>query len=157
AEHGRLSWAEEEFGLLEQVSWGAAEDGEPGYLRVKGAKALRGRHLAALREMYQWRGENAPGGARAASRIMNTEPLLEIAKTLPTDVATLRAIRGVGAELVERRGRDILDAVSRALQLRERELPRIERGPRRAPDPALEARLDQLKARRNELAIRFDL
>ena len=157
AEHGRLSWAEEEFGLLEQVSWGAAEDGEPGYLRVKGAKALRGRHLAALREVYQWREETAARSDRAAFRIMNTEPLLEIAKTLPTDVATLRAIRGVGAELVERRGREILDAVSRALQLPERELPRIERGPRRAPDPALEARLDQLKARRNELAIRFDL
>jgi ribonuclease D len=157
AEQGRLSWAEEEFGLLEQVSWGVTEDGEPGYLRVKGAKALRGRHLAALREVYQWREETAARSDRAAFRIMNTEPLLEIAKTLPTDVATLRAIRGVGAELVERRGREILDAVSRALQLPERELPRIERGPRRPPDPALEARLEHLKARRNELAIRFDL
>jgi len=47
--------------------------------------------------------------------------------------------------------------VSRALRLPERELPRIERGPRRPPDPALEARLEHLKARRNELAIRFDL
>src|SRR5713101_7813609 len=97
AEHGRLSWAEEEFGLLEQVSWRAAEDGEPGYLRVKGAKALRGRHLAALREVYQWREETAARSDRAAFRIMNTEALLEIAKTLPSDVATLMAIRGVGA------------------------------------------------------------
>jgi len=156
-ERGRLSWAEEEFALLEQVRWAAGDDGEPGFLRVKGAKALRGRSLAALRELYQWRDETAARSDRAAFRIINTEPLLEIAKTLPTDAAGLRAIRGIGTELVERRGREMLAAVQRALDLPEQELPRIERGPRRAPDPALDARVEQLKAKRNELAIRFDL
>jgi ribonuclease D len=156
-ERGRLSWAEEEFALLEQVRWATGDGGEPGFLRVKGAKALRGRPLAALRELYQWRDETAARSDRAAFRIINTDPLLEIAKTLPTDVAGLRAIRGVGTELVERRGGEMLAAVRRALDLPEHELPRIERGPRRAPDPALDARVDQLKAKRNELAIRFDL
>jgi len=157
AERGRLSWAEEEFALLEQVTWGAVEDGEPGYLRVKGARTLRGRHLAALRELYQWREETAARTDRAAFRIVNTEPLLEIARTLPTEVTALRAIRGVSAELAERRGREIVDAVRRALELPERDLPRIERGPRRAPDPAFEARLEQLKAKRNELSSLLDL
>jgi ribonuclease D len=156
-ERGRLSWAEEEFALLEQVRWAAGDGGEPGFLRVKGAKALRGRPLAALRELYQWRDDTAARSDRAAFRIINTDPLLEIAKTLPTDVAGLRAIRGVGTELVERRGGEMLAAVRRALDLPEHELPRIERSPRRAPDPALDARVDQLKAKRNELAIRFDL
>jgi ribonuclease D len=157
AERGRLSWAEEEFALLEQVTWGAVEDGEPGYLRVKGARTLRGRHLAALRELYQWREETAARTDRAAFRILNTEPVLEIARTLPTEVTALRAIRGVSAELAERRGREIVDAVRRALELPERDLPRIERGPRRAPDPAFEARLEQLKAKRNELSSLLDL
>jgi ribonuclease D len=156
-ERGRLAWATEEFALLEQVRWGPADDGEPGFLRIKGAKALRGRSLAALRELHQWREETAARSDRAAFRIVNTEPLLEIARTLPTDATGLRAIRGVGPDLVERRGREILGAVRRALELPEQELPRIERGPRRAPDPALEARIEQLKAKRNELAIRFDL
>ena len=156
-EQGRLGWAEEEFSLLEQVRWGASDGEAPGYLRVKGAKALRGRSLAALRELYQWRDEAAARSDRAAFRIMNTEPLIEIAKTLPTDVAGLRAIRGVGADLVERRGREMLAAVQRALALPEEDLPRIERAPRRIPDPALDARVEQLKAKRNELALRFDL
>ena len=156
-ERGRLAWAEEEFALLEQVRWGTSIDGEPGYLRVKGAKALRGRSLAALRELYQWREDTASRSDRAAFRIVNAEPLLEIARTLPTDVTGLRAIRGVGPELIERRGREILGAVRRALELPEEELPRIERGPRRTPDPAFEARVEQLKAKRNELAVRFDL
>lgn len=154
---GRLSWAEEEFSLLEQVRWGSSDGEEPGYLRVKGARLLRGRSLAALRELYQWRDETAARADRAAFRIINTEPLLEIAKTLPTDGAALRAIRGVGQDLVERRGRDILAAVRRALELPEQELPRIERGTRRAADPAFDARVEQLKAKRNELAIRLSL
>jgi len=154
---GRLSWAEEEFSLLEEVRWGSSDGEEPGYLRVKGAKLLRGRSLAALRELYQWRDETAARADRAAFRIINTEPLLEIAKTLPTDVTALRAIRGVGQDLVERRGRDILAAVRRALELLEQELPRIERGTRRVADPAFDARVEQLKAKRNELAIRLNL
>ncbi|HEY6948389.1 MAG TPA: ribonuclease D, partial [Gemmatimonadales bacterium] len=72
AERGRLSWAEEEFGLLEGVKWGIVEDDEPAYLRMKGAKLLRGRHLAALRELYQWREETAARADRAAFRILNT-------------------------------------------------------------------------------------
>lgn len=157
AEVGRLTWAEEEFALLERVKWGAVEDDEPGYLRVKGAKLLRGRHLAALRELHQWREETAASTDRAAFRILNTEPLLAIAKALPADVSALRAIRGVGPDLVDRRGREILAAVQRALDLAEGDLPRIERGPRRVPDPALEARVDRLKAKRNELAARLQL
>lgn len=157
AERGRLTWAEEEFGLLERVKWGTVEDDEPGYLRVKGAKLLRGRHLAALRELYQWREETAARTDRAAFRILNTEPLLAIAKALPADDAALRAIRGVGPDLVDRRGREILAAVQRALDLAEADLPRIERGPRRVPDPALEARVDRLKAKRNSLAARLEL
>jgi len=47
--------------------------------------------------------------------------------------------------------------VRRALELPDNELPRIERGPRRVPDPAFDARVEQLKAKRNELAAQFDL
>jgi len=154
---GRLAWAEEEFALLEQVRWDPVDDGEPAYLRVKGARTLKGRHLAALRELYQWREDIAARTDRAAFRILNTEPLLEIARVLPTDASALRSIRGVGSDLADRRGREILEAVGRALDLPERDLPRLERSPRRPPDPALEARLERLKTTRNALALRFDL
>jgi ribonuclease D len=157
AERGRLSWAKEEFALLEHVTWGAVTQDEPGYLRVKGARTLKGRHLAALRELYQWREETAARTDRAAFRLINTEPLLEIARSLPTDAAALRGIRGVGTELAERRGREILEAVRRALEMPEQDLPRIERGPRRTSDPAFEARLEQLKAKRNQLASLLEL
>ncbi|HET8624632.1 MAG TPA: ribonuclease D, partial [Gemmatimonadales bacterium] len=55
---GRLAWAEEEFAQLAQVRW-RGDDSEPGFLRIKGAKALRGRSLAVLREVFEWREEQA--------------------------------------------------------------------------------------------------
>ncbi len=153
---GRLSWAEEEFALLAQVRW-RTDDGEPGFLRIKGAKALRSRSLAVLREVFHWREEHAARVDRAPFRILNNEPMLEIARSQPRDVPALRAIRGVGADLAERRGRDLLAAVQRGLELPEAELPRVARGSRRAPDPAYEARLERLKSRRNELAAAYAL
>jgi ribonuclease D len=156
AARGRLSWAEEEFELLAQVRW-RSDDGEPGFLRIKGAKALKGRTLAVLREVYQWREELAARLDRAPFRILSNEPMLEIARIQPRDPAALRAIRGVGGELVERRGRDLLAAVQRGLDLPESEIPRLARTVRRPPDPAYEARLDRLKALRNDLAARYEL
>lgn len=156
-EMGRLAWAEEEFRLLERVRWSTASEGEPGFLRMKGAKALRGRALAVLREVYEWREEIARRSDKAAFRIMNNEPMLTIAKSPPADLEALKAVPGIGNELVQRRGRSLLTAVERALALPESKWPRVERPPRRQPDPAYEARLDRLKAVRNREAERLGL
>ena len=63
----------------------------------------------------------------------------------------------MGGEQAERRGKEILAAVKRGLEMPDRDLPRIERPARRAYDPAFEARLERLKAARNRLAGRLDL
>jgi ribonuclease D len=156
-ERGRLEWAEEEFELLSGVRRGAPEQEEPAYLRLKGAKALGGRALAVLRELVQWREDLARRTDKAAFRILNNEPMLLMAKSPPRDLAALKAVRGIGQEQAERRGREILAAVQRGLEIPEKDLPRIERPPRRVPDAAYEARLERLKAVRNVLATRYDL
>jgi ribonuclease D len=157
SERGRLEWAEEEFDLLSTAPRAIAEPDEPGYLRLKGAKALNGRALAVLRELFQWREELARRTDKAAFRILNNEPLLFMAKSPPQDLAALKAVRGVGTEQAERRGREILAAVRRGLDIPERDLPRIERRYRPPPDQAFEARLERLKAARNDLAVQYDL
>jgi ribonuclease D len=156
-ELGRLDWAEEEFELLGAAPRLAVEPDEPGYLRLKGAKALPARLLAVLRELYQWREETARRSDKAAFRILNNEPLLLMAKHPPRDMTELKAVRGVGPDQAERRGREILAAVERGLTLPERDLPRFERHHRRPPDAAYEARLERLKGARNALATRYDL
>jgi ribonuclease D len=154
---GRLDWAEEEFALLAGVRWSAPANDEPPYLRIKGAKALDGRGLAVLRELFQWRDDLAQRTDRAAFRILNNEPMLVMAKSPPSDLAALKEVRGIGPEQAERRGKDILAAIRRALAVPEGELPAIPRPARRAQDPAYEARLERLKAVRNQLALRYDL
>jgi ribonuclease D len=124
---------------------------------MKGAKALKGRELAVLRELFQWRDDLAQRTDRAAFRILNNEPMLSMAKSPPADLPALKAVRGIGPEQAERRGRDILAAVRRGLAIPEQELPRIARPARRPQDPAYEARLERLKAVRNQLALRYDL
>jgi ribonuclease D len=154
---GRLEWAEEEFSLLTGVRWTGPASDEPGYLRLKGAKALPGRALAILRELFQWREESAKRSDKAAFRILNNEPMLGMAQSPPTDLAALKAVRGIGQEQAERRGREILAAVQRGLDVPESDLPRIARPSRRPSDPAYEARMERLKAERNLLATKYDL
>lgn len=157
AERGRLEWAQEEFGLLTGVRWSAPDAGEPAYLRMKGARALKGRELAVLRELFHWRDDLAQRTDRAAFRILNNEPMLSMAKSPPADLPALKVVRGIGPEQAERRGKDILAAVRRGLAIPEHELPQIARPPRRPHEPAYEARLERLKAIRNRLAVRYDL
>jgi ribonuclease D len=158
SQRGRLGGAQEEFALLEDIRPGAADQAEPGWLRLKGAKALRGRELAILREVWEWREGVARRADRATFRILNNEPMLAMAKNPPTGLAELKAIHGVSSDLAERRGRDLLAAVQRGLELPDGDLPpRFARPQRRAPDLAFEARLERLKAARNLLAKEYDL
>jgi ribonuclease D len=83
--------------------------------------------------------------------------MLLMAKSPPRDLNGLRAIRGIGQEQLERRGREILAAVDRGLAIPEADLPRVGRPSRRPPDAAYEARLERLKGARNVLAERYQL
>jgi ribonuclease D len=156
-QRGRWEWAEEEFAILSANPRTLAEPEEPAYLRLKGAKALGRRGLAVLRELVQWREDLARRTDRAAFRILNNEPLLAMAKWPPRDMASLKAVRGIGPEQLERRGRDILAAVERGLAVPDNELPRLEKPMRKPPDQAYESRIERLKALRNELSTRYDL
>jgi ribonuclease D len=156
-ETGRLEWAEEEFALATEARRLPSDTEEPGYLRLKGAKAMPGRALAVLRELYEWRDQLARRTDKAAFRILNNEPMLLMAKSPPRNLAELKTVRGIGGEQAERRGAEILAAVERGLSVPEGQLPRVERMPRRPPDAAYEARLERLKTARNVLATRYDV
>ena len=153
---GRLGWAMEEFALLDDIR-GTQPEGEPGYLRIKGARALKGRELAILRELFTWREQVAQRADRATFRVLNNEPMLALAKHPPSDLAAIKSVPGISADQVERRGRDILAAVKRGLEIPDRDLPRIVRSPRRAFDAAIDVRLERLKAARNRLSTELDL
>lgn len=153
-EKGRLAWAEEEFGLIESARWTRGDvDPRESFLNMKGARPLERRALALLRELYAWREETAAQLDRAGFRVMGNDVLLQLAQHPVQTPEQLAAVRGVGREIAGRRGGEVLAAIRRGLAVPEAELPRFPRGPRRPPpDEALEARLQALKLRRNQLA-----
>jgi ribonuclease D len=61
---------QEEFQLLERIRWATRGNGKDAYLKLKGARALKGRPLAVLRELYRWRDRTARRVDRAPFRIL---------------------------------------------------------------------------------------
>jgi ribonuclease D len=150
-ELGRLPWAEEEFRRLEGLRWNATDSADA-YLRLKGARALLDRQLAALRLLYQWRDRVAADQDRATFRIVGNDVLLAVSRALPQTPAALAETPGVPASLAERYQVPLLDAVREALALPEAALPRLERHKPLPRDPAFEARVERLKQARNDVA-----
>jgi ribonuclease D len=151
-ELGRLPWAEEECRRLEELRWTGAPDGADGFLRVKGAKALEPRHLAALRELYRWRENFAADKDQATFRIIGNDALLAVARALPRTPDELGRVAQLPRSLAARHGAALLEGARRALALSEADLPRIERAVRPPRDPSLDARVERLKTARNRVA-----
>ena len=157
-ELGRISWVMEEFTLLEGTRWTAPDaDPELDYLRLKGAKALDRRSLALLRELHGWRAQAAASLDRAEFRLIGNEVLLHLAQHPVATARELAAVKGVGREILERRGEEILQAISRGQSVPDAELPRLPRPARRSSDPAFDLRLEALKKGRNAAAERLAL
>lgn len=154
---GRWHWAEEEFRLLEKVRWMPAGPLEEAYLRLKGARTLKGHQLAILRELYAWREQTAAQLDRAPFRVLMNEALLAIAKAMPADETALRELEVLSPEQLRRRGNDLLQAVARGVRAPAESIPVFERTRRPPPDLAFETRLEKLKAARNAIAERLPL
>lgn len=156
---GRLAWAQEEFLRLEELRWSGpgGANGAEAFQRIKGAKALQPRQLAALRELVAWRDAVAAERDTALFRVIGNDGLLAVSQALPRSLDALAQIRGLPASLARRYGPALVEAVGRALALPDDALPKRERGPRMTRDPELEARVERLKAARNAVAQRLGL
>jgi len=153
----RLAWVEEESQLLTQVEWAPAQPPEEAFLRFKGARTLSRRGLAVLRELFVWREREATRLDRATFRILGNEAILAMASDPPRSLDRLGQVRGLGRDLMARRGPELLAAIQRGLDLSEDELPRFERRPRPRPDPTFDLKLERLKAVRTDLATEYAL
>ena len=153
---GRMTWASEEFGLLEGTRWA---DEEPGmaFLKMKGARDLNRRELAVLRELVPWRDKVAGALDKATFRVLGNEQLLDITRTQPVSRDALAKIKGMPRGILDQRGGELLDAVKRALAVPEAELPRFPRAARWDRDPDFDARVTALKTARDEAAKRLSL
>jgi ribonuclease D len=156
-QQGRWSWAEEEFSLLSAIRWSPAGTPEEAFLRVKGARTLKGHQLTVLREVFAWRESVADELDRAVFRVVMNDSMLAIARAMPADEQALRELKALSPEQIRRWGADILAAVRRGVGAPPESIPVFERSRRPPPDLAYEARLDRLKTVRNAAAAELPL
>jgi len=154
-EKGRLSWVAEEFALLEQVRF--SENEGPLFLRAKGASALDRRQLAVLEELLQWRVGEAQRRDCPPFKVLGNASLLALARSAPKTVQGLVGIEGISPRLVDRYGRQLLQAIATALALPEKELPHFPRSERREKDPAADARFKRLREWRQQQAEKLEM
>ena len=150
-ELGRLEWVREEceaVAALEPTVRGRNPDA---YLGIKGARKLRPRQLAALRELHAWREGRAEATDRPAFKILGNEMLRKLAERRPRTLPEMRHVPGVLPRL---RGQadEMLAALQRAAELPDSELPVIPRTRRPVVPEAQQLRVTRLKEWRNERA-----
>jgi ribonuclease D len=148
----RLSWAQDEFRVLEKREWPEREFDRLGYLRIKGARALDPEGLSVLREVFLVRDKRAREVDRPAFKVLGNRTLLEIAQKQPATEKELGEIKGVTDLILRRFGRDIMAAVERGTKRKHGPIPKSTGTVRRRMDRRTERRLAALKRWRGERA-----
>lgn len=123
---GRTSWLESEM-LAWQNSVDEAETGER-WRRVSGISGMSNRSLAILREIWQWREEEARRRNLPARRVLRDDLLVELAKRGTPDPKRISAVRGLERGDLQRHMPKIAACVQRALEMPESSYPRQHRG-----------------------------
>lgn len=162
ARAGRTEWAEEECRALERSADATPDDGEPDdpVVRVRGARRLPIRQLAALREALEWRDAIARSRDRAPFRVVSDGPLIEAVAAAPRNVEALAEIRGFPARMAREEGDDLVGRLRRVASLPDAELRPYPRSSKRGlgrPTPEVDALAERLKQVRNRRADQIGL
>jgi ribonuclease D len=141
---GRLDWlAADLHRLCEPASYGVEPSSQ--WKRVKGYHALRGVRLAVLQALAAWREQQARELNRPRRWIVKDEPLLDLARLMPSDHTHMHRIRGLDKGAVKRWGGHWLALIREARAMSPQDWPRVEKGAFRAT-PEQDAVVDMLMA-----------
>ena len=155
---GRLPWIAEEMAVLnDPATYRADPDLAWRRLKPRGASP---RLLGTLKEVAAWRERTAQRIDIPRQRLLRDEQLLEIASHAPKKIEELAMTRGLGRGFAEGwQGREILEAIEKARQMPESELPTRDKPPEqlRAPGAVVDLlrTLLRLKAEQAGVAARL--
>jgi ribonuclease D len=110
---GRLEWAREEFGGLEEPARFAPADPREMFRQMRGVERLDGEELSRLREIVAWREETARERNIPVGRMCMDVVLMELARRPRDTVAALSEVRGLRSDQARRFGRGMIEALSR--------------------------------------------
>src|SRR5260221_8316137 len=121
-EAGRLEWVLEEGDAVAALEPARRRKDADAWQRVKGARRLKPRALAALRELYLWREARAEAKDIPPFKIIGNETLLALSEKPPRNLAELAQVRAVLPRLRDP-AEALLRPLPRAAELSEADLP----------------------------------
>ncbi len=121
-QQGRLEWAEEECKIYEDDEY-YKSDRTRDFMRVKGANSLNSRSLAVLRELWNWRDQEAQRVNKPPRILLSDNVMVEIARKPSTSFDDLRTMRGIRPDQARQHGRAIVTAIETARKLSDQDCP----------------------------------
>jgi ribonuclease D len=153
---GRLSWLQEECDAVAALGPAVRRRSADTFLTMKGARKLKPRQLAVLRELVIWREGRAEETDRPAFKILGNESLMKLSEKRPRTASELRQVPGVLPRL-RPHADDLLAAIRRGDELPEEDLPVIPRTPRQVIPPEVVTRVGNMKEWRKTRAAELEI
>ena len=148
---GRSDWFRQSCRRsLEQSAVSRARDADEAW-RIPGAGALRGRAAAVLRQLWQWRENEAEAVDRPPFHILQNGELLSAAESFAAGIVPDYK------HFSARRRRAFREAGEQALSLPEKDWPILRRRSGVRPTAEVIRRAEELKQRRDRAAKKHDL
>ncbi len=147
----RLSWVEEECTLLSRVR-PADANGQPLFLKFKGAGRLEPKSLAFLESLLHFRNRVAEKKDRPVFKVIGNDTLKRIAMEFPGSFRELEGMGIMSPSQLNMYGKAIVGLCKQVLALPEADLPRYPRTKRTVIPAQVPLRLKALKQWRDQKA-----
>jgi ribonuclease D len=152
----RLSWVAEECELLSKVR-PVSPNGQPLFLKFKGAGRLEPKSLALLENLLHFRNQVAEKKDRPVFKVIGNETLKAIAIGKPCTIGELEDLGAMSPSQLNMYGKAIVGLCREAMALPESKLPRYPRTKRPVGPTVGPMRLNSLKQWRDQKAEKLGL
>lgn len=119
---GRLQWVNEECDILSRVR-AMQNNGEPLFLRFKGAGQLSQRRLAVLEAILQFRVKVAEEKDRPLFKVFSNASAMKMTLSAPKTVQELKRSKALSARQLNMYGSDLVASIQEALSISTERLP----------------------------------
>ncbi len=153
---GRLSWVSEECQYLSNVR-PVLSDGDPLFLKLRGAGRLDRCSLGVLEALLQFRIKEAEKKNRPVFKILLNRSLLTMARQKPVNLRQLKETGALSPTQISMYGEPIMTRVKKVLRQPEKKLPLYPRTRTPAMHPAVPARVKALKKWRDKKSKDLDI
>ncbi len=148
---GRLDWFLQECEIQSRVRTAAA-NGEPRFLKFKGAGRLGRRSLAVLESLLELRDVLAGKIDKPLYQVLHNEILLKLSIEKPRNLRRLKELGVLGGKQLDRYGQQIVEVIDAAMELDALVLPSYPRVHDPVPDAQTAERISALKKWRESMA-----